>query len=168
MKRLRPLTLERISELLRVDIERGACFWKAPPKNHSEKLGRAAGGIRVGRCHKNYWMISVDGIQYKRSYIVFLAATGRWPKDILDHINGDSLNDAFSNLREATQAQNCRNIKRKTKKSPLPMGIRVQCGRYHARIRFNRKGMSIGTFDDLESAVKAYKEKRKELFGDFA
>ena len=38
--------------------------------------------------------------------IVWLLNTGEWPKNTIDHINRDPLDNRFENLRDCTQAEN--------------------------------------------------------------
>jgi hypothetical protein len=95
--------------------------------------------------------------------------TGSWPKDMIDHIDGNSMNDAWCNLREADCVTNAWNHKKRQKKSPLPMGVRqAQSGKYVARISCNKKHITIGTFENPEIAHQAYCEARREYFGKFA
>jgi hypothetical protein len=38
----------------------------------------------------------------RRTHVIWWAKTGVWPKTTIDHVDRDPMNDAFSNLREAT------------------------------------------------------------------
>ena len=146
---------------------KGVFYWIDPPMNHSNLLGEEAGAIRNGV--KKYYVIQIDGSKYSRGRLAFLYMTGRWPQDCIDHINGNSLDDRWLNLREATITQNAWNHKGRTKKSDLPMGVRVNSsGTYSARIGFNKKQIQIGTFETLEKAHHAYLKAREKYFGTFA
>lgn len=88
-----------------------------------------------------------------------------------DHINGNGLDNRRQNLRVASMSQNNRNtplsksntsgykgvIRSKSKRSP-----------WQANITYKNKRIYIGNFASAESAYEAYKQKAKELFGDFA
>jgi hypothetical protein len=161
-------TLEYLKTRLSVDIEGGRVFWINATKHHARLNGKEAGCKRLSK-GKYYWHIKINGYPIKRAHIVFLFATGKWAEPLIDHINGDSLCDEITNIREATHSQNCQNIKSIKKSSPLPMGVRVAVsGRFVARIRHNNKPQTIGTFDTPADASIAYQKKRIELFGDFA
>lgn len=83
---------------------------------------------------------------------------------VVDHINGDSLDNRKSNLRIVTQAENMRNI---MPNNPMK-GIRTHTLkdgtiRYSARITVNYKTISLGTFDTLEEAQAARKQAEIEI-----
>lgn len=86
---------------------------------------------------------------------------------VVDHVNGDILDNSKSNLRVCTQMQNQQNKSiSKSKKSSPYKGVywHNQSNKWLVQIR--RK--SIGLFQDAEEAAKAYDAKAKELFGEFA
>lgn len=165
-----PPAFNYLKTRLTVDVESGRAYWIDATKHHAPLNGKEAGSIRAGNINnKHYWHIKIDGTPFKRSHIVFLFATGQWPKEQIDHINGNSLDDRITNLREATQLQNSWNHKTRAKKEGTPMGIRkIPSGKYQARIACNKKQYTIGVFAELCDAVSAYQSKRKELFGEYA
>ena len=153
-----------------VDYERGQLFWKNVSKYHREKNGREAGNPRMGGGGKRYWIIRWNRQALKRGHLIFFLGHDRWPRPFLDHINGDSLDDRPSNLREATATQNAWNHKKRAKRSTLPMGVRLvpHSGRYQARIAYNKRMLHLGTYDTPEQAQEVYLAKRKELYREFA
>ncbi len=152
-----------------LDPETGILYWKNVSKYHLRKNGQVAGhkGTTNG---KHYWVIRWNKKSYKRGQLVYLMTHGVFPKPVMDHINGDSLDDRPSNLRAATITENAWNHSKRKRTQNLPMGIRVTptSGKFVARIGYMKKQITIGTFDKLEDAVCAYQSKRKELYGDFA
>lgn len=167
MIRHEPLTLDQVNELFYVDDINGTCRWRNPPKHHPRLYGKDAGGARKTHS-KKYWVIKVGGVAYKRSQIILLVATGVWPGDCVDHINGDSLDDRAENLRHATAIENAWNHKKRAKVSDLPMGVRTTPrGGFQARIGYFKKQISLGVFATPEAASIVYQQKRKELFRDF-
>lgn len=164
-----PLTLDEINNRLVVDAESGRCFWKDPTKYHARLLGKEAGSPRRSRHGTFYWVIKLNGIQYRRSQIVLMFSSGEWPHEMVDHKDGNTLNDSALNLRHANANQNAWNHRTRKKKSHLPMGIRqLPSGRYLARVACNKKTFCLGPFDSVEQAANAYITKRKELFGEYA
>lgn len=148
----------------------GRLYWRSPPKNHPNLLGKEAGFLNVGKGkNKSYWQVRLGGKTYKRSRVMFLVLHGRWPSQCIDHINGDSLDDRPENLRECSQAENSRNIsKRSRKASGLPRGVTQWKGRYAARVTLNQRTLFLGYFDISEQAEAACRAKREEVFGVFA
>lgn len=167
--RFKPLTPEQIAHLFVVDIEAGRLFWANVTKHHPRLNGAEAGCARLGHSGKRYWIVKINRVPYRRSQLILTAATGVWPAETVDHINGNSLDDRACNLRHATLAENARTHKRRAKNSPLPMGVRLAAsGKYQARIAHNNRSIALGVFQTAAAAQAAYQIARKELFGDFA
>ncbi|MGA7781138.1 MAG: HNH endonuclease [Paraburkholderia sp.] len=169
MKRLPPLTVDDIRARLSVDMESGRCYWVNATKYHSRLNGQEAGSPRKTRRGNFYWVIKINGNAYKRAQLVLMLATGRWPVEMVDHDNGNTLDDRSKNLRHASATENAQNHRTRAKKSPLPMGVRqLPNGKFQARITCNKKPVSIGVFESVDEALVAYKQKRKEVFHAFS
>jgi hypothetical protein len=84
----------------------------------------------------------------------------------MDHINGNTLDDRWCNLREATYEENAMNIKYRDS-GILPMGVTRHRRKYKAAIGYLGNKLFIGCYDTPQLAHEAYLNKRKELFGDF-
>lgn len=88
----------------------------------------------------------------------------------VDHKDGDTLNNVRSNLRLALHSDNMRNKKLPTTNTSGYKGVT----RIHRRnpwvasIGFNGRHRHIGTFASAEEAARAYDDKARELFGEFA
>lgn len=83
---------------------------------------------------------------------------------VVDHINGDSLDNRKANLRIITQQENLLNMK---PQDPMK-GIRLYylkdgTPRYRARITYNYKTISLGTYSSLEEAQQARKKALNEI-----
>jgi hypothetical protein len=90
------------------------------------------------------------------------------PKGMLvDHLNGDTLDNRRSNLRVCTPSQNLANVKVARKHNRLGvLGVReTPGGKFQATIVLNRRQIYIGTFSTPKKANKAYWAKRIELRG---
>ncbi len=93
------------------------------------------------------------------------------PKGVeVDHKNADTLNNRRCNLRLATVAQNRRN--RRKRKGCLChfKGVNYieKQRKFLAAICKEKIVYRLGAFNTAEEAAKAYDEKAKELFGEFA
>ena len=92
-------------------------------------------------------------------------------KYIVDHINGNSLDNQKGNLRAVTiQQNNFNRAKCKNKKSSKYKGV---CWSKHknlwvASIKINKKSIRLGYFNFEIDAATAYNEKAKVLFGEYA
>jgi hypothetical protein len=88
-----------------------------------------------------------------------------WP--LVDHRDGDGLNNQRDNLRSATHGQNMANRRpnhgRRFKGAyPLPSG------NWQARINVNKTRHYLGTFPNEESAARAYDVAALAAWGDYA
>lgn len=96
---------------------------------------------------------------------------GALPDDIVDHINLNKLDNRKANLRICKQRENCYNKPpNQTKNSSKYKGVFRARGNknFFAQIGYLNKMIYIGTFENEIDAAKAYDEKAKELFGEYA
>jgi HNH endonuclease/AP2 domain len=89
---------------------------------------------------------------------------------VVDHVNGNPLDNRKANLRICTQTENCYNsAKRSGAKSKYKgVSIRDEAKPFRARITKDGKGCHIGSFETEIEAALAYDVKAKEMFGEFA
>jgi len=94
------------------------------------------------------------------------------PKELLvDHINGNTLDDRSENLRLATKSENAWNMRvNKEGCSSIYRGVgwHKGVGKWVAKITVHGKRIHIGVFDDEIEAAKAYDEAAKQYHGEFA
>ena len=92
---------------------------------------------------------------------------------MVDHINGDILDNRRSNLRICTNKQNQRNQRLRQNNSTGFKGVCVSrwggaSRRYIAGIRVNKRQIQLGRFASAEEAARAYDRAALEHFGEFA
>ncbi len=87
---------------------------------------------------------------------------------IIDHINGNGLDNRKSNLRVCTHAENIRNQRRSALNRSGYKGVTVQGKRYSARIRVEGRQRHLGIFDTAVEAALAYDNAARRHFGEFA
>ena len=119
---------------------------------------------------KNSYVIysgTKDGLNGKRLHRIIMGD----PEDlVVDHINGDPLNNCRDNLRVVSIQENNMNLSmRKTNKSGVAGVSWHKCnGKWVAQIKYKYKQNHLGCFDTLEEATKARKDAEEEYFGEFA
>lgn len=101
-----------------------------------------------------YYHGQCQGKYYQAHRVVFYLTHGYWPK-VVDHIDGDKLNNLPANLRGATQAENMHNQK-------VVRGYIKDRGKYRARIHVGGRYISLGTYSTESEAHAAYLEGKKQ------
>lgn len=99
---------------------------------------------------------------------VILGLVGRWP--IVDHINGNPLDNRRANLRICSQSENMRNRPAPKSNTSGFKGVYFhrKSGKWHARIMVNYKHVSLGYHETAEQAGAAYDLEAKKYHGEFA
>jgi len=89
---------------------------------------------------------------------------------VVDHINGNGLDNRRSNIRLCTQSQNAFNQRKNIKNVSGYKGVgwHKQRKKWRAQIRINKKRIDIGHFSTPKLAHEAYIEAAKKYHGDFA
>jgi len=144
------MTSEELHEFF--EYKDGNLYWKTN-RGNKRCIGKKAGS----KCKNGYEHIQIN---YKYIYThraIFLFHHGYLPK-IIDHIDGNPLNNKIENLREVNAFQNAWNTKTKVGVS----GVRgITWDKAHkkwlAQLTANNKKIHIGRFKSLEDAEEAYK-----------
>lgn len=88
---------------------------------------------------------------------------------LVDHRDGNGLNNCRNNIRTCTQAENVRNMRKTKISSSKYKGVtKKPDGRYEASVEMHKKCYYAGRFIKEEEAALAYNKKATELFGEFA
>lgn len=125
--------------------------------------------------HSSWWQVVMFGTH---PYVAHSSTRGtrllhreigsRLGYSLVDHVNGDGLDNRRSNLREASPRQNAQNQRRKRPGSSQFKGVRRRNGRWQARIVVNGVQTSLGWFDDEREAAAVYDAACILHFGAFA
>jgi len=137
-------------------------------------MGRRKSGeradVKSGARKRRYYHLYIDGERYFSHRMAWLWAHGEYPSAYIDHINGDTLDNRLSNLREATHQQNLFNRGANKNNTTGYKGVRkTRSGqKYWAEIKIDRKSKYLGVFDSAELAHQAYCAAAAHLHGEFA
>ena len=153
-KRVRYMTLATMMTYNKVT---GDLTWKSGCGGRYEN--QVAGFI----ADKNigYLKVKHKGIRYFCHIIAWIVATGYYPENQIDHINGDRLDNSFSNLRDVTAKINSRNAPRAYKSNTPYVGVQRYGNKWVAQCC----GKHLGSFDCLGQAILARKTEEVRLGG---
>ncbi len=91
---------------------------------------------------------------------------------LIDHKDGDCLNNRRSNIRPATRGQNEQNKGKGTYRAFTSRykGVRwvERDKRWRATIKTDGRRIALGQFQSEEAAARAYDAAAREIFGEFA
>src|SRR5262249_38391139 len=146
-----------LMEILSFDEKSGFFFWK--------RNGSRAGWLEEAT---GYRRIVIDGHKYQEHRIAWLYVYDTWPKNRIDHIDGNRSNNAISNLRESSDVENSRNKKLHSNNLLGAKGVQVhtQSGKFRARIFVDGKHVSLGLYKTIGEAKQAYAVAAAKFFGD--
>lgn len=89
--------------------------------------------------------------------------------EMVDHIDGNGLNNRRANLRIATKSQNMMNSRVRRDSSSGYRGVTF-CrftGRWQANIKAKGKRIFLGRYDTPEEASEVYQKAAEKYFGEF-
>jgi hypothetical protein len=130
--------------------------------------------------NQHKWTLHAKGYAYRQTrrngktisvlmhrFIMELA--GRELGRLIDHANGDRLDNRASNLRPATPSQNGANSKlNRNNKSGYRGVSRHKDGRWVAAIKINGRKRHLGLFDTAPQAARVYDRDALAEWGEFA
>lgn len=126
--------------------------------------GEIAGSIKNGSKSKKgiYKCLQIKNKKYLQHRLIFGMFNGYIP-ELVDHVNGDSLDNSIENLRDATSLENAQNRK----------DVRGVCfdksnKKWVAYISYKRKRINLGSHKTRKDAIEARVQAEADLdFGGF-
>ena len=142
----------------------GVFYWKVA--RQGIKCGQIAGSL----FSNGYRRIKINGKCYLEHRLVWLFHKGEFPKNEIDHVNGNIADNRIENLREATRSENSCNRKTPIDNTTGFKGVcfNKQSQKYQGQIIHKRTNYYCGVFDTPEDAYAAVCLKRTKLHGEFA
>jgi len=87
---------------------------------------------------------------------------------IIDHKNGNKLDNRKSNLRFCSVMENSQNSKVRQNTATGYKGVTESHNQFFSKIQFFKKVVSLGSYESAEKAGFVYNKAAKILFGEFA
>jgi hypothetical protein len=157
------ITQSQLKESLSYEPSTGVFVWRKA--DHGVRPGMTAGSIGSSR---GYTVITLNGRRYPAHRLAWLYVNGSFPKDEIDHINGDRSDNRIANLRESTRSGNTRN-RRKFGSTSRHKGVHLlKRGKWQSQICCDGKRLFLGLYDDEDAAGAAYDWNAVQMFGEFA
>lgn len=144
---------------LAYDADTGDFYWRF-------SRGGVCKGDRAGsHGSEGYTQIQIGGKIYYAHRLAWRIAYGHWPARQIDHVNGDRADNRLVNLREATGAQNCQNMAKRSdnKSGYVGVSFHIRRQKWRAEISAGGKRRSLGYFADPAAAYAAYVQAKKQL-----
>jgi hypothetical protein len=161
------ITQDDLRDWLNYNPHTGVLTWWRVPERSRIKIGDEAGSIQTvnGKQRVMLWLL---GMRIYRSRAAYIYVHGDIATGVLiDHRDGDTLNDRIENLRPASSVQN--NWNRLHRKGGFKLGVSSDAmGRFKARIQpTGMAKINLGTWDTEAEAHAAYMGAAAILHSDF-
>lgn len=158
------ITQSSLKELLHYEPETGDFIWRV-------SRGRVRSGMLAGtHDEKGYLKIQIDKQPQKAHRLAWLCMKGEWPKNVIDHINGQQGDNRWENLRMASISQNAWNSRTPDNNTSGFKGVT-----YHKRdkhwcyqVKTGVRREWVGGFDTADAAAEASKAARETSHGKYA
>lgn len=105
-----------------------------------------------------YVEIGFEGSSYLAHRVAWLFTYGDWPRQSIDHIDGDRANNAIRNLRDVSHSTNLANRKN-------ALGVTFAHGKWNVEITVAYKKIYLGRYKKFTEARAAYLAARREFHG---
>lgn len=135
------MNLEKIKSFLNYDPSNGEFRWKV--KRKAMNAGDLT-GARLTKANR-YCRVNVNKKNWLAHRLAWFMHYGEEAKGIIDHINGDPVDNRITNLRLTDSFGNNRN--RKVHREGMPFGIYRRGSRWAAHAVVQKKNNWLGTHD---------------------
>jgi len=176
MSRKEYMPPEQMREILSYDPASGELTWKFRSSEWFKDGFRTAqgeanswnakyAGKRAGYLAKvGYRYIALPTGRVPEHRVIWAMVHGEWP-DVIDHIDGDKINNAIFNLRNVTQAVNMKNASKWANNTSGTTGVYwdKRSGCWLAKIKVDGKTINLLSTNSFSEAAETRK-KAEELY----
>lgn len=144
------LTQNKLKSVLHYCSDSGVFTWTNPSKHVKYHKGKTAGKV----AKNGYVYIGIMGKAYLAHRLAWLYMYGAFPNDQIDHINGNTVDNRMSNLRDVSNLENSRNMKRQINNTSGVTGVHKSTKRdkWVAKIKVKGKVIALGHHRDFNAA----------------
>lgn len=159
------LNIIKLRNQLSYDPESGAFKWLVSGSGRRTNL--TAGCIK--KKGNNVWRrIIFDQQEYTSGQLAWSIMTGEFPDFIIDHIDQDSLNDKWVNLRRGDNFVDQRNHRKSSRNNTGVVGVKwnKKSSQFHSFIGIGGKQKYLGSTEDFFEAICI--RKRAEIVYNYS
>ena len=144
----RNLSPEQLRTMFRYDEDTGEIirlvgpFSGQPCRGISHTRGKSYVRFRVANEGLVLWHI-----------VAWTIKTGEWPLFEIDHVNGDGIDNRWSNLRRANRLLNNNNTSKRKDSAELNNIAITRYGKYQVTVKYAKRTFTLGSWDTQEEAV---------------
>ncbi len=175
---LEKIGLDYLRECFKYDIDSGELYWREDrPLSHFshpntgkywlEKYGgKVAGSVGKIRC-TSYRILKIKGFGTTNHRVIWFMYYGDLP-EVIDHVDGDGLNNRISNLRASSLKDNPKNQKLHKRNTSGVSGVSYlkKYGAWRVMIGSGKDTIHFGTYYDFfEACCKRFSEANKRGYG---
>ena len=152
------VTQEELKKKLIYYPEEGYFIWS--------KLGNVAGWTRKD----GYSFIRLNNKLYRTHRLAWLYMYGSFPKNEIDHIDGNPNNNRINNLRLSNSTQNKCNTRLRKDSTSGAKGIHWYKAyeKWQVKLTYNKKTINLGYFKDFFEACCVVASERNKIHKEFA
>ena len=126
--------------------------------------GAGGAGLYVGLKR----LVCADGVQKRVQIYMHRVLLGAPAGMLVDHVNGDKLDNRRCNLRLCDGAGNSQNRSVGRNNTTGYKGVAYKDGKFDARIGHGKRSTYLGRFETVTDAARAYDTAARRHHGDFA
>lgn len=155
--------IDLMRERLSYDPDTGALTYSNKAK------GNKRAGDKVGCLDRHgYIKVMFQGKMYYAHRMVWMMINGRLPNGLIDHINGNKVDNRIDNLRESSKSQNGANSELALRGGKLRGTTRLKNGKFQSQMKCEGKTYYLGTYSTREDARTAYEFASILVFKEFS
>lgn len=174
MRNPKDIDPQELWSILDYDSESGHFTWKVRPysmfktKERCNWWNKRYAGKRAleSACTNGYLFGSIHKTKVLSHRVAWAMHTGSWPKNHIDHINGDRTDNRAVNLRDVPRSINQRNMRRLPayKKRVPGVYFHKKNKKWIARIgNGSGKPLMLGSYNCIGMAIAARKKAERRL-----
>lgn len=153
------ITAARLRELVDYDPSSGVMTSRVKRCN-AAPAGRVLGCPSPPR---GYLTVMIERRVYKLHRLAWLYVHGAWPTGEVDHIDGNTQNNAIANLRDVTKSVNLQNQRAERKNQCGLLGVSRNGSGFGASIKVDGRTLWLGTYPTAAEAHRAYLTAKREM-----